>query len=96
MKELKLKERKENVNVTFEPIDAGNGLTIVASKSVNNGKRMLQCDLKKDGKDIGHASWNDDAKRLFLQIFPMDELTEEEVRDASGTMLQCILQMLND
>ncbi len=95
MEELKLKQKKENISQSYEPIEVGEGLTIVANKNVNEGKRLLTCDLKKDGKDIGRASWNDDAKRFFLQVYPMDELDESQVTDLAGTMLQCLVQMLN-
>ncbi len=95
MAELELKETKKDVTQEFEPIAVNEEISVKFNKNITAGKRRFYGVAVKDGKEIGRATWSDDAKRLIVMVDDIDKLGDETAKEVADTLYSGVLQMLN-
>ena len=95
MATLTLKEKTQNVTQEFEPVTVGGDISVKFHKDVNAGKRRYYGVAEKEGKEVGRASWSDDAKRLIVMVDQIDSLGDATTKELADTLYAGVLQMLN-
>lgn len=95
MAELELKEKTQNVTQEFEPIAVNEEINVKFHKDITAGKRRFYGVAEKEGKEVGRATWSDDAKRLILMVDDIDKLGDETAKQVADTLYTGVLQMLN-
>ena len=95
MAKLELKETTQNVTQEFEPIAVNEDISVKFRKDISAGKRRFYGVAEKDGKEVGHASWSDDSKRLIVMVDDIDKLGDDTAKEVADTLYTGVLQMLN-
>lgn len=95
MSEIVLTEKNAVKRSSYEPVELEGGI-VINMESVKNGDKVeLRCEAKKDDTSVATASYISESNRLFLQVFPVSLLGDDDPINLASVMVDCLKAMAN-
>ena len=94
MASLELIQKPQERNIDYETITMEDGTTLDFTLRKNGQATIVHCSAKRDGKEIGHGSWNTSSDYFTLHV---DRITKPAVdaRGVAKAIYDGIMQILD-
>ena len=93
MAKLELKESAQSRSVDFDPVKLKSGIIVNFHMSVNGERKDLRGKALKGEKEVGNASWSTDSNRIFVNVFPVKEIGDNDAMELANVLLDGIITM---
>ena len=88
-----MKEKQSNSVTHFEPESICDGITAEFTCVVDSGKVTVNGTIRKNGKDVGDISCENDSF-LITRLKPLPSLTEEEIAAVYAAVPEFIKELI--
>lgn len=96
MAKIELQEKTSYQKNDFEPVVLSDGTTVTMGSIVDGEKKTMNGKAEKDGKEVAMFRLNPDGNRLFMQVQPLDGVTNAVAVEIIETFLEGVKYLFKD
>ena len=94
MATIELIQKPQERNVDYETVTMDDGTTLDFSLRKNGQNTVVHCSAKRDGKEIGHGTWNTSLDFFSIHVERIGK-SAVDARGIARSIMDGIMQILD-